>query len=71
MDSLKNLSQYNNLIYFFLFLADKLLSNAKEILENFFKFYDSYYNMINDLEKKQSISTKKHPWFVNFNNFDL
>ncbi|MCT7497513.1 hypothetical protein [Aliarcobacter cryaerophilus] len=48
----------------------KPFKNDKEILENFFKFYDSYYNMINNLEKKQSISTKKHPWFVNFNNFD-
>ena len=37
----------------------KPFKNDKEILESFFKFYDSYYNMINDLEKKQSISTKE------------
>ncbi len=41
--------------------------NAQEI---FMEFMNKYEYFINKLHKKQSHMTKKHPWFVKFNNYD-
>lgn len=48
----------------------KPFENSAEALEKFLEFYQTYFDMIETLPKKQSIATKKHPWFVSFNNFD-
>jgi hypothetical protein len=48
----------------------KPFENSAEALEKFLEFYKTYFDMIETLQKKQSIATKKHPWFVSFNNFD-
>lgn len=48
----------------------KPFENDEKALENFLAFYKSYVQMIENLPKKQSITTRKHPWFVRFNNFD-
>ncbi|MCK9336884.1 MAG: hypothetical protein M0P43_03525 [Arcobacteraceae bacterium] len=48
----------------------KPFENSTEALEKFLVFYQTYFDMIETLPKKQSIATKKHPWFVSFNNFD-
>ncbi|MDY0328633.1 MAG: hypothetical protein RBR07_10320 [Arcobacteraceae bacterium] len=48
----------------------KPFENSTEALEKFLEFYKTYFDMIKTLPKKQSIATKKHPWFVSFNNFD-
>ncbi|TQV62605.1 MAG: hypothetical protein FNT15_06360 [Sulfurovum sp.] len=42
----------------------------EDYLEKFNQFSDSYIKFIKTLEKKKSKMTKKHPWFVEFNNFD-
>lgn len=39
-------------------------------IEEFFIFMDKYSEYIKKHNKKQSTQTKKHPWFVNFNNAD-
>lgn len=44
--------------------------NKLDQLDEFLAFYDKYFEFINNLPKKQSRMTKKHPWFVSFNNFD-
>lgn len=44
--------------------------NSDEALENFIYFYEDYIQSIKKLPKKKSMTTKKHPWFINFNNFD-
>jgi len=48
----------------------KPFANDEKALDNFLAFYKSYAQMIENLPKKQSIATRKHPWFVRFNNFD-
>ncbi|MBI3874338.1 MAG: hypothetical protein HY307_04985 [Arcobacter sp.] len=48
----------------------KPFENSEKALDKFLDFYASYLKTIKDLPKKQSIATKKHPWFVGFNNFD-
>ncbi len=48
----------------------KPFENSDNALNNFLNFYNDYVLTIKNLPKKQSIATKKHPWFVNFNNFD-
>ena len=45
-------------------------NNDDNSLEKFLNFMKMYENMINKLEKKQSLTKEKHPWFVEFNNFD-
>ncbi len=39
-------------------------------LEEFLDFYNSYFYFIKNLPKTQSKAKKKHPWFIEFNNFD-
>ena len=39
-------------------------------LEEFLDFYNSYFDFISNLPRKQSKTKKRHPWFVEFNNFD-
>jgi len=50
--------------------AVKSQHNDDGTLEKFNNFYDTYINFIKNLPHKQSKMTKKHPWFVRFNNFD-
>jgi len=45
-------------------------SNDDKSLGNYLNFMKMYENMINKLDKKQSKTKQKHPWFVEFNNFD-
>ena len=44
--------------------------NNKNQYESFKKFYQNYILFINSLDKKQSKMRKKHPWFIEFNNFE-
>ncbi len=44
--------------------------NKLDQIDDFLAFYDKYFEFIKELPKKQSKMTKKHPWFVSFNNFD-
>lgn len=44
--------------------------NKPEQINDFNKFYQNYFSFIEKLPKKQSKMKKKHPWFVEFNNFD-
>ena len=48
----------------------KANENKQEQLKEFIEFYESYFSFIENLPKIQSKATKKHPWFVNFNNYD-
>lgn len=45
-------------------------SNSKEAIKKFYSFMEKYENVIKTLDKKQSKEKAKHPWFVEFNNFD-
>ena len=44
--------------------------NNKNQYESFKKFYQNYILFIKSLDKKQSKMRKKHPWFIEFNNFE-
>lgn len=44
--------------------------NKENQLQEFLKFYENYFEYINNHPKKQSKMKKKHPWFIEFNNFD-
>jgi hypothetical protein len=44
--------------------------NANNQYESFKEFYQEYISFIKSLDKKQSIKKKRHPWFVEFNNYD-
>ena len=44
--------------------------NNKNQYESFKKFYQDYILFIKSLDKKQSKMRKKHPWFIEFNNFE-
>ena len=44
--------------------------NKENQFEDFLVFYKNYDTFIKKLSKKQSKTTKAHPWFVKFNNFD-
>jgi len=44
--------------------------NKEQQLEEFVAFYETYFIFIKNLEKKQSKKRKKHPWFIEFNNYD-
>lgn len=44
--------------------------NSINYLDDFEKFYEEYILFIKSLPKKQSKAKKRHPWFVNFNNYD-
>lgn len=48
----------------------KPYKNKENQIDEFSEFYKKYYHFIKNLPKKQSKITKKHPWFVEFNNFD-
>jgi hypothetical protein len=48
----------------------KPYQNKLNQIDDFVKFYNSYFEFIENLPKKQSKMTKAHPWFVEFNNFD-
>ena len=44
--------------------------NGVEAMSSFKKFMKTYDQFIKELPKKQSLQTQRHPWFVEFNNFD-
>ncbi len=44
--------------------------NKEDQIEEFSDFYTQYFEFIKKHSKKQSKMTKKHPWFIEFNNFD-
>lgn len=44
--------------------------NKENQLDQFLKFYDRYFEYIKNHSKEQSHAKKKHPWFVEFNNYD-
>ena len=44
--------------------------NKENQLEEFLKFYNRYFEYIKNHPKNQSKMKKKHPWFIEFNNFD-
>lgn len=44
--------------------------NKLEQINDLNKFYQNYFSFIKRLPKKHSKMKKKHPWFVEFNNFD-
>ncbi|CAM3384899.1 hypothetical protein [Arcobacter aquimarinus] len=44
--------------------------NANNQYKSFKNFYQEYISFIKALDKKQSQKKKKHPWFVEFNNYD-
>lgn len=44
--------------------------NNKNQYESFKIFYQNYILFINSVDKKQSKMRKKHPWFIEFNNFE-
>jgi hypothetical protein len=48
----------------------KAQHNEDNALEKFNDFYAKYANFITSIPHNQSKATKKHPWFVYFNNFD-
>jgi len=48
----------------------KAYENKQEQLQEFLEFYEEYFNFLEKLPKVQSKTTKKHPWFVEFNNYD-
>lgn len=48
----------------------KPFQNPKNAQEIFMEFMNKYEYFINNLPKKHSHMTKKHPWFVKFNNND-
>lgn len=48
----------------------KAYENNDNQLELFLKFYNNYFEFIKQLPKKQSKMKHRHPWFVEFNNFD-
>ena len=50
--------------------AVKPKENKLEQINDFNKFYQNYFIFIENLPKKHSKMKKKHPWFVEFNNFD-
>ncbi|MDD4504876.1 MAG: hypothetical protein PHE60_00710 [Sulfurospirillaceae bacterium] len=45
-------------------------ANNADTLNEFLIFIEKYDAFIKSLPKKKSIMTKKHPWFVEFNNFE-
>ncbi|MFA6742081.1 MAG: hypothetical protein WCR78_11410 [Arcobacteraceae bacterium] len=50
--------------------AVKPKDNRKDEADFFFHFMKTYEEYIKKHKKNYSKKTKKHPWFVNFNNFD-
>jgi hypothetical protein len=50
--------------------AVKPKDNGKDEAKKFFDFMKTYEEYIKNHKKNHSKMTKKHPWFVNFNNFD-
>lgn len=44
--------------------------NKLDQINDFLEFYESYFEFIDNLPKLQSTMKKKHPWFIEFNNFD-
>ncbi|XPV69112.1 MAG: hypothetical protein ACNI25_00695 [Halarcobacter sp.] len=50
--------------------AVKPKDNGKDEAKKFFDFMKTYEEYIKNHKKNYSKKTKKHPWFVNFNNFD-
>lgn len=58
------------------FIEDVKIENvkpSKNIVDEytgFEIFYNTYLDFIKQLPKKQSKMKKRHPWFINFNNYD-
>lgn len=50
--------------------AVKPKENGSDEHKKFFAFMNEYRDFINQHSKNYSKMTKKHPWFVNFNNSD-
>ncbi|XOB60848.1 hypothetical protein ACMC56_09530 [Campylobacterota bacterium DY0563] len=58
------------------FIEDVKIQNVKpnkNIVDEYTEFeifYNNYLDFIKRLPKKQSKMKKRHPWFINFNNYD-
>lgn len=50
--------------------AVKPKENKLNQIDDFTELYERYFEFMKNLPKTQSKMTKKHPWFVGFNNFD-
>lgn len=48
----------------------KPYANSADTLKEFLAFSQQYSSFISSLPKNKSVMTKKHPWFVEFNNFE-
>lgn len=70
MDVIKTLSKEEESKDELTIQSVKASENRENSIVEFKKFIVTYEKMIKDLSKKQSNTTKKHPWFVEFNNFD-
>ncbi|MEA3352348.1 MAG: hypothetical protein U9Q33_00830 [Campylobacterota bacterium] len=44
--------------------------NKEDQLDEFLEFYSRYFLYIKNHPKNRSKAKKKHPWFIEFNNFD-
>lgn len=44
--------------------------NKLNQIDEFLNLYERYFEFMKTLPKRQSKMTKRHPWFVGFNNFD-
>ena len=44
--------------------------NKTNQLDEFLEFYYKYFTYITNHQKNQSKKKKKHPWFIEFNNYD-
>lgn len=67
---IKTLSQEKKLDKDITIVSVKPHENKLDQLDEFLRFYDSYFEFIKRLPKKQSKATAKHPWFDTFNNYD-
>jgi len=50
--------------------AVKPKENKQNQLDEFLNFYENYFAYIKNHPKNQSKIKKKHPWFIEFNNYD-
>jgi uncharacterized damage-inducible protein DinB len=69
-DVIESLSQEKEVDFDIKIENVKPKENKENQLKYFLEFYQDYDKFIKNLPKKQSKTTKAHPWFVKFNNFD-
>ena len=70
MKVIQNLSAEKNIDQEIRIEDVKPKENKQGQIDEFLAFQTSYFHFIDNLPKVQSKSTKKHPWFIEFNNFD-